>query len=387
MTMKRSLALVVLLALSSPALAQTTYPINVILPLTGPSAFVGGLQQESLRAFETQANRNGGLRGMPIHFIFLDDQSNPQVAVQLANQVKESHPAVMLGSSIVAMCAAIAALMTDGPIQYCLSPGYFPTVGSYTYASSPSLDGITPAQFRFLRLRGLTRIAVIGATDASAQAAERITLKTFALPENASLKNVAYEHFNASDISVAAQIGHIKAADPQALVVYASGPAFLNILRAMRDTGLDVPLLTSTANLVPSVLDQNKAILPTALLFNGYAYEDGSYLGKGPLLDAANEFEAAYKAIGSHASPLGALAWDPAKLLLSALRSIGPNATAAQVRDWLSNLTNFAGVMGVYDFKHITDQHGLPHEDVVIIQWDPKKSDTFPVSKLGGAPF
>lgn len=386
--MKRLLALAAaVLLLSTPATAQNTYTINAILPVTGPSAYVGGLMQDALRAFEAYANGTGGLRGVPIHINILDDQSNPQLSVQLANKIKESKPPAIIGPGVVALCAAVAPLVADGPVELCLSPGFYPKPGTMTYASAPSLDGITPAQFRFLRLKGLTRIAVLGSTDASAQAVEAITHATFAMPENATLKNVAYEHFNASDLTVAAQIERIKATDPQALVVYATGAAFLTILRAMHDAALDIPVLTSTANLIPNILASNKTLLPTTLYFNGYVYEDGKALGKGPLLNAADEYQTATKAIGVHASALGALAWDPAKLLLAALRAIGPSATPVQVNEWLQQQTNFPGLMGFYDFKHIQDGHGLAHDDVVIIRWDSKTNDVVPVSKIGGTPL
>ena len=277
--MHKSLAvLAAALLLSAPAAAQNTYTINAILPVTGSSAYVGGLMQDALHAFETYANKTGGLRGVPIHINILDDQSNPQLSVQLANKIIESKPPAILGPGNVALCAAVAPLVAQGPVELCLSPGFYPKPGTMAFASAPSLDGITPAQFRFLRLKGLTRIAVLGSTDASAQAVEAITRATFLMPENATLKNVSYEHFNAADLSVAAQIERIKATNPQALVVYATGAAFLTILRAMHDTALDIPILTSTANLIPNVLDANRNLLPATLYFNGYVYEDGKAL-------------------------------------------------------------------------------------------------------------
>jgi branched-chain amino acid transport system substrate-binding protein len=213
-----------------------------------------------------------------------------------------------------------------------------------------------------------------------------MTLKTFALPENASLKIVSYEHFNNGDLTVAAQVGRIKGAGAQAIIVYASGPSFANIIRAMKDTGLDIPVVTSTANYIPSLLAQYHDMLPTELLFNGFAYQAGSFLGKGALRQAATEFTDAYKAAGLQPNPVGALAWDPAKILVSALRAIGPSATAAQVQHYVLNLHGFSGVMGTYDFRR-GDQHGLAQSDVVIIKWDAKRGDASPASRLGGAPL
>src|SRR5277367_5457303 len=104
-------------------LAADSYDINVILPLTGNASFVGKSEQQSLQLGEKYVNEHGGIGGRPLHLIFHDDQTSPQLAVQLTNQILATHPAIMFGSGLVAMCNAMAPLMQNGPVMYCLSPG------------------------------------------------------------------------------------------------------------------------------------------------------------------------------------------------------------------------------------------------------------------------
>ena len=111
---------------SRTAHAAEPYDIHVILPLTGSGAFLGKGHRDSLDILAEIVNKSGGIKGRPLHFVYHDDQSSPQVAVQLANEVLADKPAVILGSSLVAMCAAIAPLMKNGPVDYCLSPAYHP---------------------------------------------------------------------------------------------------------------------------------------------------------------------------------------------------------------------------------------------------------------------
>jgi hypothetical protein len=80
----------------------------------------------------------GGIAGRPVKFIYHDDQSNPQTAVQLATQVVAGRPAVVLGSSLVASCRAVGPLMQNGPVNYCFSPGFHPDPGGYVFSSSIS---------------------------------------------------------------------------------------------------------------------------------------------------------------------------------------------------------------------------------------------------------
>ena len=148
-----------------PARAQSTYDVHVVQPLTGGGSFLGKAEQQSLQLAEKVANASGGIQGRPLKFIFHDDQSNPQTAVQLANEVIAAKPAVMIGSSLVAMCNAISPLMQNGPVQYCLSPGIHPKEGSYTFTSSASTHDLAIALVRYFRLKGWTKIATMTSTE------------------------------------------------------------------------------------------------------------------------------------------------------------------------------------------------------------------------------
>ena len=131
-------ALALTLSSFSGARAAETYKINVILPLTGSAAFVGQGQKDTLDALAEYENKNGGIKGQNVEFVFHDDQTSPQVAVQLTNSTLGTHPAVVMGSSLVGMCLAMAPLMKNGPVHYCLSPAIHPSAGSYTFSSSSS---------------------------------------------------------------------------------------------------------------------------------------------------------------------------------------------------------------------------------------------------------
>src|ERR1700726_3610533 len=121
-----SLSLLGVLALAVPCTVANAYDINVILPLTGSASFLGKEEQKAMQLEEQMINKAGGIQGEPLHFIFYDDQTSPQTAVQLTNRVIASKPAVVLGSSLVSVCNAMAPLMPDGPAMYCLSPGIHP---------------------------------------------------------------------------------------------------------------------------------------------------------------------------------------------------------------------------------------------------------------------
>jgi branched-chain amino acid transport system substrate-binding protein len=376
-----------LLGVLAPAAsgAADTYEIGVILPMTGFAAFIGSNQAQALAIEENVVNRTGGIRGRPVHFKILDDQGSPQVALQLVNGLLPSRPAVILGFSLAAECRTMVPVVTSGPVIYCFSPSVTPPRGSYVFVSSVDVEAIESAFVRFARERGYRKLGLLFPTDASGQISEQTMHDVLARPDNRDMRIVALEHFNPTDISVAAQEANVKAAEPDLVYTTATGSAFGNVLRAVHDGGLNVPVVGTAANMSYEQLAQYAGFLPKELLFNGYLFQEPSSV-RGPSRVRIDEFTAAFAAAKVRPSPLHGLAWDPAALIVSALRHLGPSATAPQIRDYLEGLHGEAGINGVYDFR-IGNQHGLSDTAVVVVRWDPTTSDFVLVSGPGGQKF
>jgi len=154
-------ALAVLLTVGVSRAPEAPVDVYAVLPLTGFGAFFGKATQQSVQALEALTNRTGGIRGRPIKFTILDDETNPQIAVQLFNQIIAKGGTIVIGPGFAASCGSALPLLTNGPLTYCLSPGTHPTAGSYMFAADAATIDLWGAQFRFARQRGWTRIATI----------------------------------------------------------------------------------------------------------------------------------------------------------------------------------------------------------------------------------
>src|SRR5258708_460658 len=371
-----------------PVSAADPYDLNVILSLTGGASFLGKAEQQSLQLAEKWANENGGSAGRPLHLVFHDDQSPRQVAVQLAGRVVAGKPAVEIGANLVAMCNAMAPLMQSGPLMSCLSPGIHPAEGAYVFTSSVSTIDLSRALIRHWRMKGWTRIAVMTSTDASGQDAEKGINMTPALPETKEVPVGAREHFNPPDVSVSAQIENIKAAQPQALIAWSRGAPIGTIFKGIVQAGLDVPIGTTDGNMTFAQMNQYAAFLPKQLYIPAAEWAmHGSDLKRDVAVLAAQErFDAAFKAAGIVPDVAAALAWDPAMIIVDALRKLGPTATAAQMREHVTHLKDYAGVDGIYDFERVP-QRGLDVNDAVVTLWDPAGKTWQVVSQPAGAPL
>jgi branched-chain amino acid transport system substrate-binding protein len=363
------------------------FTIDVIASSTGPGAFFGQQTIAGVKAYENAANAAGGIHGQPIHFEIHDDESQPRVAVELENAVLAKHPAIFLGGTVQATCNALGALAARSTVMYCLSPGLIPEPRSYVFAASLSLYHLVPALFRFVRTSGHQRVGLLVTTDATGQRSDQLIDYVFKLPEFKSLAIAGYEHFNDADISVSAQVARIKAADPQFLYVSAAGSPFQTVLHGILDGGLaNIPIITSASNMTDRLLAPYAKTPPAQLLFNGPPFW-GSASGGDPRLRAAiAEYRAAYQRLGAEETPNDDYGWDPAKIVVDALRHLGTSATAAQIHDYIESLHDFPGIGGMYDFRS-GDNHGLGDDATIILQWDPVKSIFFPVSAPGGVAF
>lgn len=379
-------AFVLALPGAAPSAAPAPYVIDAIMPLTGGAAFLGQPESRALQLVERLTNEKGGIKGRPIHFNFHDDQTSPQVGVQLANQVMAGRVPVIMGSSLVAICAAMAPLMKDGPVEYCLSPGIHPAEGSYVFTASVSTKDLAAALIRYFKGTGWTRIAVLTSTDATGQDAEQNINATAALPQyQGVVQIVAREHFNPQDVSVAAQIARIAAAKPQALIAWSTGAPIGTVFKGIAQNGLSVPVATTNGNQTYAQMQQYASFLPQELYFPTSAWPAYETLPATRVKQQQKLFYDAFAAANQKPDLGASIAWDPALLVVDALQHLGTEATATQIRDYLIHLRGFAGINGVYDFK-TSPQRGLNLDDAIVTRWDPAKQTWVPVSKFGGEP-
>jgi branched-chain amino acid transport system substrate-binding protein len=374
--------------MQSLAAKAQAYDINVILPLTGGGAFLGKAEQKSLQLAEPVINKAGGIQGDPVHFIFSDDQSAPQTSVQLATHIIASKPAVILGSTLVGACSAMAPLMQDGPLMYCFSPGIHPAPGSYVFTSTVSTLDVADALIRYFRMKGWTKLAFLTSADASGQDGARGLDEIVSRPENKDITVVDRAQFNITDVSVAAQIEHIKAANPQALIAWSTGAPIATVFKGIIQAGFDIPVATTYGNMTYAQMTQYAAFLPKELYVPSSVWPQHDGLFKlDPAVESAQRlFFDSFNAAGEKPDIAYTLAWDPAMIVVDALKHLGTNATAKQVRDYIVSLKDFAGVDGMYDFTR-SPQRGLSAQDSIVTMWNPTKQAWQWVSKPTGIPL
>jgi branched-chain amino acid transport system substrate-binding protein len=374
---------------SVPAASRAAEPIDidVIMPMTGQVAFIGQVASQTIKAVEDSVNKSGGIAGRPVRFVIHDDASNAQTTVQLVDGVRASGAKLILGPAFASSCGASLPLLQGGPLSYCFSPGVHPPAGSFMFSADWSTTDTIRTLVRYAREKGWRRVALLASTSASGQDGERGVDAALALPENSGSTLVAREHFGDTDISVAAQLTRIKASNPQVVIVWASGTPFVTAVRGVNDAGIDLPVIASNSNLTYTLMHGLAGFLPKELLFPGMVTE--AYLPlmrRGAERTAVETYLTTLKALGLRPDAGAFLSWDAANIYVAALKQLGPDATADQIRQYIANLHDWVGIHGTYDFRAVP-QRGLDASGVVIVHWSPVRDTWVPVSKPGGSPL
>jgi branched-chain amino acid transport system substrate-binding protein len=391
--MKNTLGFLLCLALcasaarGADAAGQAPYEINAVLSLTGSSSESGSEEAESLRAAEGYINKAGGIKGRPVKVLIADDGSSPQVAVQLLNGLIARKAPVVLGSTTTGTCSAMMPLVqAGGPVMYCFAPGLNPPPEGYAFTSSVSARDLVTMVMNYVRARHWTKIALLMTTDATGQELDRQFTDVMALPENKNVSVVAHEHFGATDISTTAQAARIKSLNPQMLVIWSIGSPFGTALRSVHDVGLNIPIMASAGDMTYAQMTQYAPFLSDETFFPATAAAIPQGLANGgPVRDAQDAFFTTLKAAGIHASFPHNLAWDPVMKIVAALRALGPNANATQIRDYILHMHGFVGIDGIYDFSD-GKQRGVGLNAARMYRYDSKKRDFILVARGNGLP-
>ena len=230
---------------------------------------------------------------------------------------------------------------------------------------------------------------MLDTTDASGQDGDRSINTVLNYPENKGVMHkLLAEHFNPTDVSVSAQIERIKASGAQAIIAWTTGAPAATVFKGMVQAGLDLPVAPTSGNQTFQAMNQWKGFLPKQVILASALYpEHDGVLKLDPRIEKAqHDMYAILKTHHLRADNMVATSWDAGLIVVAGLRQLGPNATAAQLQHFILNLTDFAGVDGIYDFKKYP-QRGLGPDASTVTTYDVKTNSWKWLSKPGGAPL
>ncbi len=353
--------------------AQEPYRIGAVFSITGPGSSLGIPERDTALMLEADINARGGIKGPdgrlhPLKIVIYDDASDETKAVLAAKKlIDEDKVTAIVGTTLSGTSLAILDTVqkAEVPLISCAAAAKIvePAAERKWVFKTPQSDHlIVGVLVDYLKAKGLTRVAWLNVDYAFGQLG---WVEFEKAAQTAGLSIPVNEKFGQKDVDMTAQLTRVKAAAPQAVVVWSIPPSASIATRNYADLGLKMPMFQSHG------VGNKKFVELAGPAANGVMFPAGKLLvaeqladndpQKAVLLAYARDFEARY----GPRNTFGGHAWDAVQLAVRGLERAGIDR--AGVRAAIESTRNFVGISGVFDFSP-TDHNGLDRRAATMIQ-------------------
>ncbi len=205
------------MALAASLSAQAQVKVGVIVSATGPTAFVGIPQKNSVALLPKKVG------DLSIEYIQFDDASDSTQSVQLTKKLlSENKIDALIGPSGSPNAMGVLQFMAEAHTPMLAPVGTAAVVvpmddkKRWVFKTHPNDDVISDGLIAAMTKRGVKTVGFIGYNDPYGEN----WYKTFApMAQKAGLKIVANERYSRQDTSVTGQVAKLLAAHPDAILV------------------------------------------------------------------------------------------------------------------------------------------------------------------------
>jgi branched-chain amino acid transport system substrate-binding protein len=350
-----------MLSLTGTAHGQQAEPILIgaTVPMTGPLSLTGKQYQNSLTMAEEDINKAGGIKGRQIKIVFEDTQASNGTAVNaFVKLAQETKPSFFFLSSYSTQNLAVAPELkkVQVPAMYAggadaVADGGNEWMFRIRPADSVSAEGMVKAAVDVIKAKkpGILYIQNDFGQGGAQTAAKRL--------EAAGIPVVGMEAYGQNDKDFSAQLLSLRSKGADTILIFNYPQDGALVLRQAKVLGFKMPLVTSSAALVPAALQ----LLSPADLEGVWgvtdAFMDASAGGR--MKDYVERFKAKF---GIDPDPYGLAYYDGAFLMAEGMRKVGTDAKA--LREWLAAVKGWQGVGHVYSY----DAKGNGVRDLAVVK-------------------
>jgi branched-chain amino acid transport system substrate-binding protein len=363
-------AIVTALALpGSPVLAQTNeINIGISIATTGPAAALGIPERNALDFVPKE------IGGVPLKVTVLDDGGDPTTATTNARRfVTESKADIIMGSSTTPPTIAVSTVANEAGIpHFGLAP--FPineTRMKWSVSMPQPIPIMGKVLYEHMRAHNIKSVGYIGYSDSYGDLWFN-DFKAQAVPIGMTLADE--ERFARTDTSVTGQVLKLLAANPDAILVGASGTAAALPQTALRERGYKGLIYQSHGAASMDFIRIGGAAAEGVIMSSGPVMspetQPDSALTKKPGLALNTAYEAKYGP--NSRSQFAGHSYDAFEVLKRiipvALKTAKPGTPEFReaIRQALLSEKDLAATQGVYNFTE-KDRYGLDDRSRIIL--------------------
>jgi branched-chain amino acid transport system substrate-binding protein len=355
--------------LSAAGAARADINVGVTLSLTGPASGLGIPVGNQFKLWPQT------IAGQKVNLIVLDDASDPGKGVSNARRfITDEKVDLILGGSITTVSAAVAPVAAEAKTpQISIAPvGVPPEQERWVYRLPQGFTVMAFPIIEHMKKAGVKTVGFLGYTDAYGES----WLKEFtAQGEKAGIKIVAAERFARSDTSVTPQALKLTAANPDAMLIVASGSGAAMPHKAVIERGYKGKVYQTHAAATPDLVRIGGKDVEGSFVVSGPAVVaeqlPDAHPSKAAAVDFVSKYEAAYGA-GSR-NQFAAHAYD-AKIVLEKVLPVALKAAKPGTPEFRAALRDAIEGMGRTVFSHgvmnwsASDHWGYTNETGVMLK-------------------
>lgn len=341
--------------------------IGALVSITGPTAFLGEPERNTLEMLTKEVNKNGGIKGNKIDLIVYDTKGNPSSTVVLARKLIYSDKVdVIIGPTRSGSTLAIIPLIERSRvplISMAASHKITKPVKKWVFKTAPSDSLAVERIYSYMKDKGIKNVALLTASTGFGSSGREELKK---LAPKYDIKIVADELFGPKDTNMTSQLIKIKNVKGlQAIVCWGTNPGPASVAKNVKELNIKVPLFMSHGVASKKFIElagnaSNGIILPGGKLLIADQLPEND-----PQKKVLLAYKKMYEAKFGPVSTFGGHAYDAFNIIEMAIEKGAANR--ASLRNNIEKTKNFVGITGIFNYSK-NDHAGLNPSDFAIVK-------------------
>lgn len=342
--------------------------IGVLAELTGPFTTTGTYLQRTVEAYAKAVNAKGGIEGHPVELVVIDNQSKPELAVagvrKLASDEKV-HVVICCSASPLSIAVKPVSkqmrvpVIAQGQAADVIQP---PDQAQWIFRPNVSQEAALRVQLDAVKKAGYKNIAYLGVNNAFGTFPGKL-FETLAPQYGVKVSGTQY--FEVTSTDVKAQLSQLIATRPDAIFVWAVGPAATLVSRNAQELAMRIPIYHSGGAANGDFIRDGGAAVEGNFVSATVAMAPIQTMSpSSPSFKVAKEYNDAWlSSFKTTGDEFGRTMWDAMNLISLAVKAKQPNFEKLEdarsaIRDGLEGVSNYEGLAGTFNMT-AQDHSGL----------------------------
>ncbi len=365
--MKFLTALLAVMFFAVNSMAANVVKVGALVSITGPTAFLGVPEENTLKMLVSDINRTGGVNGKKIKLIIYDTKGSPSSGVILAKKlIYTDKVSVIVGPTRSGTTLAIIPLIQRAKIPLIsMASSYKITtpVKKWVFKTAPNDSLAVERLYSYMKDNKINNVALLSASTGFGDSGREELKK---LNSKYGIKIAADELFGPKDTDMTPQLVKIKnTKGVQAIICWGTNPGPASVAKNAKELNIKLPIFMShgvaSKKFIQLAGDASEnIILPAGKLIVADQLPKSDPQRK-VLLKYKKEYESKFGSV----STFGGHAYDVVNIIKLALQN-GANSRK-NLRNKIEQTKNFIGITGIFNYSK-NNHAGLDPSDFSIIK-------------------